>query len=294
VEATARAVARFADGLVQGLKDQVVDLWEFFKALFTNPGEIWEGLKTLGKMVVEDPQGAAQLFMDLLGDDANKLIRCGAFDQGRVIGKYVSPFFALKVARLVGKAGGKVAEAVEAVKKLRLTAAEAARLGIKHHPEVTRPNGSSWFDEANIKQRGVGVENALGNNTPDAFPVIDRFDAATGEVTSIKSKSPDTAYWAKPGGLRDSIKADIRKLADFVEDGNDAFAKWEKGTPGAGGGMRIRPDEVTSKTLLVAVKRGALTEAHYAEIRQAQAYADQLVKEGRSTKNIKLVVVEIP
>lgn len=47
------------------------------------------------------------------------------------------------------------------------------------------------------------------------------------------------------------------------------------------------------KTLLVAVKRGTLTERHYAKIRQAQAYADALVKNGASTRPIKIVVVEI-
>lgn len=138
VVATAKATVRFADGLIDGLKQQLIDLWEFFKQLFTNPSETWDALKTLGKLIIEDPKGAANLFIALLGDDAAKLITCGAYDQGKVIGKYVSPFFALKVAQLAAK-GGKLADAVTKVKNMILSPAEKAKLGIKYIPGV-KPN----------------------------------------------------------------------------------------------------------------------------------------------------------
>lgn len=292
VVAAAKAMGCFVDGLIDGLKQQLVDLWDFFKALFTNPSEVWEGLKALGKLIIEDPQGALDLFLTLLGEDAAKLLECGAYDQGKVIGKYVSPFFALKVAQIVSK-GGKLAAAVQKVKNMVLTPLEKARLGIKYIPGVKQADGKSWFDMLDIKKRGVGIEKALGNNTPDTFPVIDIFNKATGEVTSIKSKSPTSAYWSKPNGLRDSLKGDIRALADFVEDGKDVSKKWEKGTPNAGEPMTVVADEVKTKTLLVAVKRNTLTEQHYAEIRQAQEYANKLVQEGRSTRPITITIVEI-
>jgi hypothetical protein len=127
VVATAKAAGRFVEGLIDGLKQQVVDLWHFFEELFTNPSEVWEGLKTLGKMVIEDPKAAAQLFLDLLGDDAGKLIHCGAYDQGKVIGKYVSPFFALKVARLVAN-GAKLAGSTGARARSSASRARTRRL----------------------------------------------------------------------------------------------------------------------------------------------------------------------
>lgn len=292
VVAKAKATVRFADGLIDGLKQQITDLWTFFKTLFSNPGEVWEGLKTLGKLIIEDPKGAIDLFLALLGEDAAKLIECGAYDQGKVIGKYVSPFFALKVAQIVAR-GGKLADAVKKVKNLILTPAEKARLGIKYIPGVKQPDGRSWFDVFDIKKRGKAIEDALGNNTPDAFPVIDIFNKATGEVTSIKSKSPATAYWAKEGGLRDSIKADLKPLAKFVEDGKPVSKKWEVGTPEAGEVMTVEANKVISKTLLVAVKRGTLTERHYAEIRQAQEYANTLVEGSGRKIPITIKVVEI-
>jgi len=292
VVATAKAMGRFVEGLIDGLKQQLVDLWEFFKELFTNPSEVWEGLKALGKLIIEDPKAALELFLDLLGEDVAKLLKCGAYDQGKVIGKYVSPFFVLKVAKIIAK-GGKLADAVKKVRDMILTPAEKLRLGIHYIPGIKQPNGKSWFDELDIKKRGVGIEKALGNNTPDAFPVIDIFNKATGEVTSIKSKSPSSAFWSKPGGLLDSLKADIRALADFVEDGIDVVKAWEKGTPNAGSDMVVAADKVKTKTLLVAVKKDTLTEGHYAEIRQAQEYANQLVQSGRSTRPIKIVIVEI-
>jgi hypothetical protein len=292
VVAVAKALGRFVDGLIDGLKQQLVDLWDFFKELFTNPSETWEALKTLAKMIIEDPKGAAELFIAMLGDDAAKLTECGAYDQGKVIGKYVSPFFALKVASIVAK-GGKLADAVKRVKSMVLTAAEKARLGIKYVPGVRQADGRSWFDEVDIKKRGMGIENALGNNTPDAFPVVDIVNKSTGEVTSIKSKTSTAAYWSAEGGLLRSLKTDLGKLADFVEDGAPARATWERGTPAAGTLFEVLPREVTAKTLLVAVKRGTMTERHYAEVRQAQEYADQMVRSGRSTRPIKIVVVEI-
>lgn len=123
--------------------------------------------------------------------------------------------------------------------------------------------------------------------------MIDIFDKSTGEVTSIKSKTPNAAYWTKEGGLRDSIKTDLNALAKFVEDGNDVKGTWEKGTPQAGAELVVEAGKVTSKTLMVAVKRGSLSERHYAEIRQAQEYADGLIKNGTSTRPIKVVVVEV-
>jgi hypothetical protein len=79
-------------------------------------------------------------------------------------------------------------------------------------------------------------------------------------------------------------------LADFVR----GERTWEKGTPRAGKEELIEFDDFDTKTLQVAVKQGTLAEGHYAEIRQAQAYADDLLSSGRTDKPIKIVVVEIP
>ena len=107
----------FVKGLLVGLKDQVMDLVH----MITNIDEVVGGLVQLGKAFFDDPKGTLVLMGDMLGQEAldtiTKATQCGAYDLGNVIGSYVSPAFALKMASKLTKYSGKLGEVAKAFRK---------------------------------------------------------------------------------------------------------------------------------------------------------------------------------
>jgi len=107
----------FVKGLYAGLKDQIADL----TYLFTNTGDVIQGLIQLGKAFFEDPKGTLLSLGELLGQEAvdaiTKATQCGAYDLGKVVATYVNPYFAVKLAQRLTKYGGKLADASKAVKR---------------------------------------------------------------------------------------------------------------------------------------------------------------------------------
>jgi hypothetical protein len=106
----------FGKGLFSGMKEQITDVID----LISNPGEVAAGLVHLGKAFFNDPKGTLATLGQLLGQEAvdtiTKATQCGAYDLGKVIGSYVSPAVALKLAVKLGKFTGKLADAVKATK----------------------------------------------------------------------------------------------------------------------------------------------------------------------------------
>jgi hypothetical protein len=106
----------FGKGLFTGLISQITDIID----LITDPLEVAKGLVALGKAFYNDPKGTLAALGELLGQEAvdtiAKATECGAYDLGKVIGSYVSPATALKLAAKLSKFSGKVADAVKAVK----------------------------------------------------------------------------------------------------------------------------------------------------------------------------------
>lgn len=106
----------FVKGLFEGLKEQVTDLFH----MITNVGEVIDGLVQLGKAFFDDPKGTLKTMAELLGQEAvdtiTKATQCGAYDLGKVVGSYVSPAFALKVATKLTKYSGKLAEVAKVLK----------------------------------------------------------------------------------------------------------------------------------------------------------------------------------
>ena len=106
----------FVKGLMIGLKDQVVDLWN----LVTNIDDVVGGLIDLGKAFFQDPKGTLKQLATVLGQEAvdtiTRATQCGAYDLGHVVGSYVSPAFALKLASKLKKFG-KLEDATKAMKK---------------------------------------------------------------------------------------------------------------------------------------------------------------------------------
>lgn len=107
----------FVKGLVTGLKDQVMDLVH----MVTDFDEVVVGLAQLGKAFFDDPKGTLAQLAELLGQEAidtiTRATQCGAYDLGNVIGSYVSPAFALKLASRLTKYSGKLSEATKALKR---------------------------------------------------------------------------------------------------------------------------------------------------------------------------------
>lgn len=95
----------FVKGLMIGLKDQITDIWN----LVTNIDDVVAGLVELGKAFFKDPKGTIAQLGTVLGQEAVNTItratQCGAYDLGHVVGSYVSPVFALKLATTLKKFG---------------------------------------------------------------------------------------------------------------------------------------------------------------------------------------------
>ena len=106
----------FLKGVLTGLKDQISDVID----LITNPSEVFQGLVELGKAFVNDPKGTLTTLGELLGQEAidtiTKATQCGAYDLGKVVGSYVSPAIALKLATRLTKFSGNLKDAVKATK----------------------------------------------------------------------------------------------------------------------------------------------------------------------------------
>lgn len=106
----------FVKGLLGGLKNQITDIFD----LVMNLGTVFGGLVDLGKAFYNNPKDTIRQLGSLLGqgavDTLTQASQCGPYDLGKVIGGYVSPAIALKLATKLSKYGGKVADAVKAVK----------------------------------------------------------------------------------------------------------------------------------------------------------------------------------
>lgn len=134
----------FVKGVYAGLKGQIEDLI----SLFSNPGEVVQGLIELGKAFFNDPKGTLAMMGELLGQEAadtfNKATQCGAYDLGKVVGSYVSPVLAIKLASQISKYSGKVADAAKALKpEIRCASFGAGTL-------VMTPNGLRRIEELEL------------------------------------------------------------------------------------------------------------------------------------------------
>jgi len=107
---------QFVKGLLEGLKNQVTDIID----LVMNLGTVLGGLVDLGKAFYSNPRETIKALGELLGqgavDTLTQASQCGPYDLGKVIGGYVSPAIAIKVATKLTRYGGKVADAVRRVK----------------------------------------------------------------------------------------------------------------------------------------------------------------------------------
>ncbi|MDO9253346.1 MAG: RNase A-like domain-containing protein [Hydrogenophaga sp.] len=115
-QGTWAAAQSFAEGLWDGLGDQIGELLE----MLGSPIETAQAVYELAKAFYDDPVGTAKALASLAGEGINNLLiqatQCGAYDLGKVIGQNVSPVVALKVGVRLARYGGKIDDAVRATK----------------------------------------------------------------------------------------------------------------------------------------------------------------------------------
>lgn len=158
----------FGKGLFQGLKGQITDLID----LIANPAEVVKGLVELGKAFYKDPKGTLSVLGELLGQEAVDTImratQCGAYDLGKVIGSYVSPAVALKLAGRLGKYSASVGDAVKGLKKdlgcasfaggtlVQLPTGTMAIEGLRQGEQVLSRHDRFWTDAPQAVERTFG------------------------------------------------------------------------------------------------------------------------------------------
>lgn len=77
------------------------------------------------------------------------------------------------------------------------------------------PASGHW--DKNPFQRGRDIEDDLGQNLPETFKTIDKYDDVTGEATSIKSLDLDAKTYQSASKLRARLNKYLKDLEDFTE-----------------------------------------------------------------------------
>src|SRR6478672_6825829 len=105
--------------------------------------------------------------------------------------------------------------------------------------------------------RGNYFNERLGGNLPHAFRVIDRF--VKGAATSIKSIDLNAATYQDAGRLMSTLSRYINALAEYA--GSEL------------GGFRVRAEDITSRTLSIAIPKGSMTSFQRRVIEAARVQA---------------------
>ncbi|MCL5264647.1 MAG: hypothetical protein M1343_05560 [Chloroflexi bacterium] len=108
-------------------------------------------------------------------------------------------------------------------------------------------------------QRGIQIENQLGRNLPQNFPVVDRFE--NGVVTSIKSIDLTAKSYQNVDTLTRTVKGYV-----------DAMAAYQGQEP-AWAGRAITADEITGRAVDLAIPSSGWTQAQMIALQELQKYA---------------------
>jgi len=213
----------FVKGVVMGLQSQITDLWN----MVTNPGEIISGLIELGKSFFNDPKGTMAALGQMLGQEAvdtfTRATQCGAYDLGKVIGSYVSPAFALKLATKLTKYSGKLGDAAKALRAEYGCASFAAGTPVLtadgYVPIETIAVGQqvSSRNENSFADRAQQVTDVLGRIAPSYRRLATEFDEL--KVTDehpfwVQGKGWTEADKLVPGDIIASEQGDAEVVAN--------------------------------------------------------------------------------
>ncbi|MCG7983460.1 MAG: pilus assembly protein [Candidatus Thiodiazotropha lotti] len=129
----------FVKGFWAGIKDQIGDLTE----LILHPIDTANGLIELGRAFYNDPVGTATMIGEALGEDWSRLVNCGAYDRGRVIGNYASPAFMMKLATKLSRFGS-LSRAITETKR------DFGCASFSSNTPVWIPSGSKHISELSV------------------------------------------------------------------------------------------------------------------------------------------------
>jgi RHS repeat-associated protein len=196
---------------------------------------------------VPDFRSAAARGTPMAGDLGEHYLRSVAESAGPIAlgyaGKFVAPYVGALLAggaRVALRPIQPLAQRVFHVAKKQAGAAlRAARM--RSGGAVSAPkNGRGVWDLAPFK-RGKAIEQQLGHNLPSNFPTIDKF--TNGAATSIKSMDLAAKTYSDAAAITRVGEGYIDKVAAFQG------RNWA--------GVNIKPGDITSRTLELAVPSGA-------------------------------------
>ena len=120
--------------------------------------------------------------------------------------------------------------------------------------------------------RGEQIERLLGGNLPKSYPVIDRFDFATGVATSIKSIDLNAPTYQNAAALTSRLNSYVNSVAGF-QGAN--FAD-----------VPIDASQITARQLELAIPSGGMSAAQQAAINAAVLRARSM--------SVNLIVIPVP
>ncbi|MGB0867178.1 MAG: polymorphic toxin-type HINT domain-containing protein, partial [Granulosicoccaceae bacterium] len=169
------AAKDFFTGLIDGFKQQLGDIWELVKDVFTD----WDAVTEILKSIWDDPiqflKDVVQALMDDLGEKAQQLMNCGPKDIGRIIGEEVSPVAALNVVGKIAKISDKLAKYIKKIEDV-CASFPAGTL-------IWTPSGAVPIESLEAYDIVVSRDDA-GFST-STQPILDTFDRLADNYISI-------------------------------------------------------------------------------------------------------------
>ena len=111
-------------------------------------------------------------------------------------------------------------------------------------------------------KRGFKIDEALGNNIGSNFKGIDIYDPSTRTVTSIKSLDTQASSYQTQSDLYNKLKVYADKL--------NVFEGYKQGD------INIKPENIGSRVLNLAIPPDTLTIYQQQAIKQAKKYVEPM------------------
>ncbi|ROO86856.1 RHS repeat-associated protein [Actinocorallia herbida] len=138
------------------------------------------------------------------------------------------------------------------------------------------PDDSVWDQSA--KDRGFDIEDDLGGNLPNNYPVIDKWDAKSGTATSIKSIDTSRKTYRNLRNFKRVIEKYLNTVRRFPRNGYREDY----------GGVTIRADQVKRRVLALALPKKCRTDSTTAGHRRVvgESYAYGLKLDPKVNMNV--------
>ncbi len=156
-----------------------------------------------------------------------------------------------------------------------VTTAKNNENGVEQFLDELEDTPASGCWDLNPFDRGRCVEDLLGQDLPETFKTIDKFNFGNGQAVSIKSIDLDAKTYQTASKMKNRLKKYLVDLDIFTGHSQEGFlvGNVQGGTP------------ITSKTLEIAIPRAASGSQ--------QTVLNEIIADGL-TKNINVVITIRP